>query len=137
MQMRMVLQSRVDHASMSEQTDTNRVQQTLAGGVVTHVVNKQHTDTYTVDISRATINGQRKHLHNADVGTPGWLGNPYPESEYGRTECIDRFREDFHTRVDSDKQFRAAVTDLRGEILGCYCKPKACHGDVIVSYLTD
>jgi len=26
---------------------------------------------------------------------------------------------------------------LRGKILGCWCKPKACHGDVIIELLDE
>jgi len=25
----------------------------------------------------------------------------------------------------------AARRELRGKILGCHCKPKACHGDIL------
>ena len=24
---------------------------------------------------------------------------------------------------------------LKGKVLGCYCKPEACHGDIIVDFL--
>jgi len=27
----------------------------------------------------------------------------------------------------------AALPELRGKVLGCWCAPKACHGDVLVS----
>lgn len=74
-------------------------------------------------------------MNNTPVGRPGWIGNPYPESEYGRDECIELFRADFLERLDSDPEFRDRVEDLRGETLGCYCRPKPCHGDVILAYL--
>lgn len=38
-------------------------------------------------------------------------------------------------KVDSDDEFRAAVENLRGQTLACWCVPKPCHGDVILSYL--
>lgn len=72
---------------------------------------------------------------NTSIGKKGWMGNPYPESEYGRIECIRRFANDFQDRLESDPEFRNAVDQLEGETLGCYCKPKACHGDVIRNYL--
>ena len=34
-----------------------------------------------------------------------------------------------------DSEFATRVKGLRGKQLGCFCKPKACHGDVIVEYL--
>ena len=30
-----------------------------------------------------------------------------------------------------------ARKELKGEILGCYCKPDDCHGDVIATYLNN
>lgn len=111
---------------MTEQT-------TLTGEPVVRLVNQKHSDNYTVDIGRAD-NGN-SHMNNTEVGKPGWIGNPYPESEYGRERCIELFRSDFEERIESDEEFRQAVENLRGEILGCYCKPKPCHGDVIIEYL--
>jgi hypothetical protein len=34
-----------------------------------------------------------------------------------------------------DRQFFTRVLDLYGKRLGCFCKPKPCHGDVIVEWL--
>lgn len=120
--------------SMSDDsTETKQI--TLTGDTRTDVVNKKRTDRYTVDIGRE--NHGQDHMNSTAVGEPGWIGNPYPESEYGRERCIELFREDFYTRLEADAEFREAVQNLRGEILACYCKPKACHGDVIVAYLNE
>jgi len=112
-------------------TDTEQV--TLTGDTQIRLVNQKWNDKYTVDIGRAD-NGE-SHMNNTPPGEPGWIGNPYPANEYGRDECIAMFREDFRERVASDAEFREAVEQLRGEVLGCYCKPKPCHGDVIIEYL--
>lgn len=106
-------------------------QQTLTGDAVTRVVNRKEEE-FTVDIGRS---GGTNHMNNTPVGEPGWIGNPYPEAEYGRERCIELFREDFHDRLQSDPEFRRAVENLQGEVLGCYCKPRPCHGDVIVEFL--
>lgn len=63
------------------------------------------------------------------------FGNPYPEDEYGREECIRKYRLWFASRIGEDEQFRQAVERLRGKTLGCWCKPLDCHGDVILEYL--
>lgn len=118
---------------MSDQSTSGTEQVTLSGEVRTRLVNQGWSDRYTVDIGRAD-NGE-SHMNNTPVGEPGWLGNPYPESKYGRDRCIEMFREDFEERLESDPEFRSAVENLRGETLGCYCKPKPCHGDVILGYI--
>jgi hypothetical protein len=65
----------------------------------------------------------------------GCFGNPFPEAKYGREKCISLFREYFLARVERDKAFRKAVLKLRGKRLGCWCKPQACHGDIIKEWL--
>jgi hypothetical protein len=113
----------------------NTQQTTLNGDIKTEVVNQTHTDRYTVDIGRDNSGGKKKHMNNTEVGESGWLGNPYPAGRHGRQECIELFREDFKERLESDPEFRRAVLALEGEILGCYCKPKPCHGDVIQEFI--
>ena len=110
-------------------------QTTLTGEIQTRLVNQRNTDTYDVDIGRA--DSGTSHMMNTEIGDPGWLGNPYPVSEYSREESIANYREDFLARVDQDKAFREAVEELRGRTLACWCKPKPCHGDVILEYLRE
>lgn len=62
-------------------------------------------------------------------------GNPFNVEEHGRNGCIKLYREYFRKRMRSDRFFRMAVNDLRGKVMGCWCKPEACHGDVIMEYL--
>lgn len=65
----------------------------------------------------------------------GCFGNPFPVEKYGREKCIEMYREYFYNKIDSDPQFKQAVLSLQGKTLGCFCKPLACHGDVIKEYL--
>jgi len=65
----------------------------------------------------------------------GFLGNPFFVGKYGREGCIEKFREYFYNRIKTDPEFKKAVDDLKGKTLGCFCKPLACHGDVIKEYL--
>ncbi|MCK4295976.1 MAG: DUF4326 domain-containing protein [Candidatus Marinimicrobia bacterium] len=75
-------------------------------------------------------------------GEEGWLGNPHPIGwcdicgEYHTCkECIEKFKQDFYIKLNSDLEFRKAVLALKGKRLGCYCKPKACHGDLIKEWI--
>jgi hypothetical protein len=67
-------------------------------------------------------------------GTP--FGNPFDYMQLGitRTECIEMYRQWFYKKLN-DPVFRDKVLTLKGKTLGCWCKPDACHGDVIVEYL--
>jgi len=77
-------------------------------------------------------------------GEDGYFGNPFrvgavckrcrqlhPTAE----SLLPCFREYFNARLGSDPEFYWRVWELRGKTLGCFCKPGACHGDVIVEYL--
>ena len=77
-----------------------------------------------------------KEKHDVYIGRPSLFGNPFSIGKDGdRKEVIAKFREYFRQRIIKDAKFRKEVQKLKGKILGCYCKPKECHGDVIVEYL--
>jgi hypothetical protein len=64
------------------------------------------------------------------------FGNPFPITKsFTREQSIEQFRNYFRARLASDPAFKKAVLALAGLTLGCWCKPKACHGDVYVEYL--
>ena len=54
--------------------------------------------------------------------------NPYPvESEDQRLPVITRYGEHLEMRPD----LKAAIPELRGKVLWCWCHPKACHGHLL------
>lgn len=74
----------------------------------------------------------------AYIGRPSKLGNPFPLKDpadvVARDLVIDKYRAWFNERLD-DLEFRAAVEEVRGRDLGCWCSPRACHGDVVLEWL--
>jgi len=86
----------------------------------------------------------RTHMltNGINPGEEGWLGNSHPigwceicKENHIRVECIDKFKQDFYKKISSDLVFRESVLALKGKRLGCYCKPKACHGDIIKNWI--
>jgi len=70
------------------------------------------------------------------IGRGSKWGNPYSMYEDGddRDEVMRKFKHDF----EFDKFLNVKKEDflcLKGKKLGCFCKPDACHGDVIADYL--
>ena len=62
------------------------------------------------------------------IGRGSKWGNPFKIPADGdRAEVIRKYREYILKRQD----LLNALDELRGKILGCYCKPLACHGDVL------
>lgn len=67
------------------------------------------------------------------IQRPSIFGNPYPVTRgRSRSEAIRLFEVYARRRMAEDSDFRKAVADLHGKTLLCSCKPKACHGDVLV-----
>jgi hypothetical protein len=66
------------------------------------------------------------------------LGNPFPLSKYSREESIARFRVWLWDRICAkDRKILQALWEIvsateAGDVnLICWCKPLACHGDVV------
>jgi hypothetical protein len=73
------------------------------------------------------------YIGRAGKGQDGYFGNPYTLREHGQ-KALELYRSYFEARL-SDPAFRARVEGLRGKVLGCFCKPGPCHGDIIAAYL--
>ncbi|MEZ3143768.1 DUF4326 domain-containing protein [Halobaculum sp. MBLA0143] len=92
-----------------------------------------HEQTKLVNVSRHGRDGVRMIDRSTQFGNPFRLEKD--GGDYTREGSVEAYREWFLGQVDDDPAFREAVEELRGETLGCWCKPKACHGDVILAYL--
>lgn len=70
------------------------------------------------------------------IGRGSYWGNPYSMYEEGddREEVIRKFKYDFDYEKFPNKE-KTEVYKLAGKRLGCFCKPQACHGDVLADYL--
>jgi len=62
------------------------------------------------------------------IGRPSIWGNPFVIGKDGdRDEVIRKYRE----FVLSCPELVCRLPDLKGKVLGCWCHPKPCHGDVL------
>lgn len=69
-------------------------------------------------------------------GRGSLFGNPFVIGKDGdRAQVIEKYRDYFYRRLAADNEYRSQVLRLKGKILGCFCKPLPCHGDVIVEFL--
>ena len=76
------------------------------------------------------------YIGRAGIGHDGYFGNPFNVvRDGGREKAIAFYREYFLNRLKIDPEFARRIRELKGKRLGCFCKPEACHGDVIADYL--
>ena len=59
-----------------------------------------------------------------------------PEVEFVTYISRDVALENFRERHKNDQKTLEALDELEGKVLGCWCKPKSCHGDVLLELLT-
>lgn len=66
------------------------------------------------------------------IGRPSRLGNPFKIGRDGdRAQVIRKFETWARLLIKDDADFAARVKALHGKVLGCYCAPLPCHGDVL------
>ena len=66
------------------------------------------------------------------IGRSSKWGNPYKISDGLTREQVIQMYEAYlinHPSLMND------LDELEGKVLGCHCKPKACHGDILIKYL--
>jgi hypothetical protein len=78
------------------------------------------------------------YIGRAGHGKDGYFGNPFKlafDTPIHRKLILSKYREYFNNRLAIDPIFRDRIHSLKGKTLGCFCKPKLCHGDIIAEYL--
>ena len=79
---------------------------------------------------------REKHAPNyIYIGRPSKWGNPFEIGKHGDREAVIRQYRQWITAGEG-KHLLADLHELKGKQLGCWCKPLACHGDVLAE-LTD
>jgi len=69
------------------------------------------------------------------IGRPSIWGNPFSHRHdsiattivSSRDEAIDRYR----TWIQTQPFLLRQLPTLKGKTLGCWCKPRSCHGDIL------
>lgn len=75
------------------------------------------------------------------IGRGSKWGNPFShrdgtKAKYvmgSREEAIEAYRE--YITTGEGKHLLNDLDELKGKVLGCYCKPKSCHGDILQSLM--
>ena len=76
----------------------------------------------------------RDELYDVYIGRGSIWGNPFMIGKDGdRDEVIKKYKD----RILKKPELLKRLPELKGKVLGCYCKPLACHGDVLVELLEE
>lgn len=85
----------------------------------------------------------KKEPYDVLIDRSSKWGNPFTHLPVGNTkaqyqvssrqEAIDSYRK-WITEGDG-KHLLKDLHELKGKVLGCWCKPQACHGDVLIELI--
>jgi hypothetical protein len=81
-----------------------------------------------------------KEPYDIYIGRGSPWGNPFSHKEGTkaqfkvdtREESIEKFRQWLWQQIKLGNIKVEDILNLDGKTLGCFCKPQACHGDVLV-----
>lgn len=71
----------------------------------------------------------KKAKFDVYVGRPSKWGNPFVIGKDGDRAAVIR---KYEAWVKSKPELMAALPELSGKVLACWCAPQACHADVLV-----
>jgi hypothetical protein len=70
------------------------------------------------------------------IGRPTPWGNPWVLGRHGgRADVVALFRTWWYSEINAPMREAALREIPENAVLGCWCMPKACHGDVIAEFL--
>lgn len=70
----------------------------------------------------------KRDRYDVYIGRPSKWGNPFPlDGEDSRDRVIAQYERWLLTQPE----LTASIGELRGKVLGCWCAPRPCHGDVL------
>lgn len=83
----------------------------------------------------------RKTPYEVYIGRGSIWGNPYSHREgtmatfvvKDRETAIQKYEEYIRNRPELMNQ----LYTLKGKVLGCYCKPLPCHGDILIKLIKE
>lgn len=76
----------------------------------------------------------KKEPFDIYIGRGSIWGSPFYIGKDGtREEVISKYE----IYIMSHPELIKRLPEIAGKILGCWCKPKACHGDILVKMVED
>ena len=80
----------------------------------------------------------KKDKYDVYIGRPSIWGNPFSHkagtlAKY-QTKTIEESVQKFEEYLLASPMLMKRLIELKGKILGCWCKPNSCHGDILVKH---
>lgn len=80
----------------------------------------------------------KKSKYDIYIGRPSAFGNPFRIGEDGdRSEVLSLYEHWLRGELEKRPALKEQLLRLRGKVLGCWCSPEPCHGDIIVKIIEE
>ena len=87
---------------------------------------------------KTSVVNMRKEPYDIYVGRGSKWGNPFSHREGTKANFVVKSRSEAIKKYEeyllSNDELMNSLHELKGKILGCWCKPKSCHGDILANY---
>jgi hypothetical protein len=78
------------------------------------------------------VNIKNNEPYDVYIGRPSCWGNPYEIGKDGnRMEVIAKYKK----WILQQPKLLVRLPELKGKVLGCFCSPLPCHGEVLLDLL--
>lgn len=84
---------------------------------------------------KTTVVNSTTNSYDVYIGRPGIWGNPFRSGVDGTREEVIQMYKTWIMYSSEAEDLRKQLHSLKGKRLGCWCKPKSCHGDVLVEII--
>jgi hypothetical protein len=89
---------------------------------------ENHMTDSTQNVTEGRVVHCKRKPFDVYIGRPSKWGNPFVIGKDGtRDEVIRKYE----AWLQTQPSLLVALPELRGKVLGCWCAPRACHGDVL------
>lgn len=76
--------------------------------------------------------------HDIYIGRGSKWGNPFSHREGTLAQYVVKTRSEAIAKYEeyllNNEELYRSLRELKGKTLGCFCKPKSCHGDILAKY---
>ena len=76
----------------------------------------------------------KKEPYDVYIGRPSKWGNPFTIGKDGtRDEVIQKFED----HIRNNERLLLDLHELKDKVLGCWCPPKPCHGEILIKLVQE
>jgi hypothetical protein len=103
------------------------------------IVNLSFYSNLEINTDTTKVVHCKKSEYDVYIGRPSLWGNPYSSKNgtLAKYRCGSESEaiQNYEVWIESQSDLIEELKTLKGKLLGCWCSPKPCHGDVLVKLI--